>query len=496
MTRVRLGVRPGRPSDRVLLAVPVTDAFAAPATAPGTDAGIGAEVTELLRKAPDFRGEPGEVLRVVTSVDGAPRHVLAVGVGAVPPTADALRTAAMAVGRAATDYRTVETTLAQLGADPAAAVRAVADGFLAGTYRYQPLSDRGGASDPPDLSLLLPAATSRRTDVRRALELARVSGEAIAWVRRLVDAPAGDLTPPVLAQAIRERAQHSGVRARVWTSQTLRARGFGGTLGVGSASANPPVVVELTMGPGRPRVGLAGKGITFDSGGLNLKRDGTEIRWMKSDMAAAASVAAAVCAAGSLGVDVGVRAVLPLAENMVGKGSIRPGDVVEHPDGRRTEVLDTDSEGRLVLADAIAYLTRAGVEEVVDVGTLTDGGGLGHLMWGCWGNDRALVDALVAAGQSSGDPGWALPLRPEYRRLIGSDVADIVNVAWDVPDTAVLAATYLSTFADGVRWAHIDNGSTAYLESALEPWPRGGTGSPTRALLEFLLSRASGGGSA
>jgi leucyl aminopeptidase len=274
----------------------------------------------------------------------------------------------------------------------------------------------------------------------------------------------------------------------VWSAATLRARGFGATLGVGSGSAHPPVVVELTSGSGKPRIGLAGKGITFDAGGLNLKRDLTEIRWMKSDMAAAAAVAAAVCAAAELGSTTPVRAVLPLAENVVGERSIRPGDVVVHPDGRRTEVLDTDSEGRLVLADAIAYLARSGVEQVVDVGTLTDGGGLGPLLWGCWGNDPALVEALVASGSSAGDPGWALPLRSEYRRLLGSDVADVVNVAWDVPDGAQLAATYLSTFADGVRWAHVDNGSTAYLESAFDPWPKGATGSPTRALLAFLTS--------
>ncbi|MGA8246923.1 MAG: leucyl aminopeptidase, partial [Nocardioides sp.] len=188
-----------------------------------------------------------------------------------------------------------------------------------------------------------------------------------------------------------------------------------------------------------------------------------------------------------------VRAVLPLAENVVGERALRPGDVVAHPDGRRTEVLDTDSEGRLVLADAIAYLARSGVERVVDVGTLTDGGGLGPLLWGCWGNDPGLVDALVASGAAAGDPGWALPLRREYRRLLGSDVADVVNVAWDVPDGALMAATYLSTFADGVRWAHVDNGSTAYLESAFEPWPKGATGSPTRALLEFLTTMSDPG---
>jgi leucyl aminopeptidase len=458
---------------------------------------VDAGVIEVLRRAPGFEGRPGDTMPVVAAPRGAaaPRQLLAVGIGPAPPTDDALRTAAMAIGRAAPGYRTVETTLAQLGAEPAASVRAVVDGFLTGAYRYRRLTGQDHSLGGPDLSLLLPAPIARRTDVRRALERALVSGDATSWARLLVDTPAGDLTPQLLADAIRERARAAGVGMRVWSTQTLRARGFGGTLGVGSGSVNPPIVVELTLGGGRPRLGLAGKGITFDAGGLNLKQDPAEIRWMKSDMAGAAAVAAAVCAAGALGADCAVRAILPLAENLVGERALRPGDVVVHPDGRRTEVIDTDSEGRLVLADAIAYLARSGIEEVVDVGTLTDGGGVGHLLWGCWGNDAGLVAAVSASGEVSGDPGWALPLLPAYRALLGSDVADAGNVAREVPDGGQLAATFLSMFADGVRWVHIDNGSTAYLDSALDPWPRGATGSPTRALLELLLSRSSGGGS-
>ena len=487
MTRLRLVTAPGRASADVLHAVPVTEAFELPGAAGPELQGV----IEVLRRTPGFAGRPGETGHVVAPAAGSagPRPVLAIGVGSSSPSVDDLRTAAAALGRAAAGYRRVETTLAQLSPDPAAGVRAVAEGYLAGSYVYRsPSRAAAGPDVAADLWLLLPPAATRRTGVRRAVEVARVSGEAVAWVRRLVDAPPDEVTPQVLAELVRERAREAGVRARVWTGATLRSRGFGATLGVGSGSAHPPVVVELTSGSGRPRLGLTGKGITFDAGGLNLKRDPAEIRWMKSDMAGAAAVAAAVCGASALGSSAAVRAVLPLAENVIGERALRPGDVVAHPDGRRTEVLDTDSEGRLVLADAIAYLARSGVERVVDVGTLTDGGGLGPLLWGCWGNDPGLVDALVASGAAAGDPGWALPLRREYRRLLGSDVADIVNVAWDVPDGALMAATYLSTFADGVRWAHVDNGSTAYLETAFEPWPKGATGSPTRALLEYLTT--------
>jgi len=477
-------------ADDDLLVVPFTDEGEPAAAGDDADDRVASVVARLLRRTQGFSGAPGDAMHAVAPTgSGHARPVLAVGVGASPISDDSLRTAARAVGRAAGGFRTVHTTLAQLGPDPARAVRAVTDGFLSGAYRLHSRADRPGASAGPDLCLLLPAAVTRRADVRRALAVALAIGDATTWVRRQVETPAGQLTPQAFARAIREEARRAGVTVRVWSPATLRTRGFGATVGVGSGSVHPPTVVELTSGTGRPQIGLAGKGITFDSGGLNLKRDPTEIRWMKSDMAAAAAVAAAVCAATSLGCDVNVRAVLPLAENAVSERSMRPGDVVTHPDGRTTEVLDTDSEGRLVLADAISYLARSGVEEVIDVGTLTDGGGVGHLMWGCWGNDRGLVDALVSVGESSGDQGWALPLRDEYRGLLASDIADVTNVARDVPDSGQMAATYLSTFADGVRWAHIDNGSTAYLDAPLDPWPRGATGSPTAALVDFLLSR-------
>ena len=484
MTRVRLVSRLGRASADDIIGVAFTDQYEQLTGESGSL--LDSSVVDALRAMPDFRGAPGDMAPLVASVGaGAPRQVLAVGVGSLPASAESLRMAAMALGRASGGSRRVTTTLVQAGADTATSTRAVTEGFLLGAYRFDPPSQERVV----ELSLLVPSAAMRRADVRRALRVAEVSGDATSWVRSLVDTPAGDLTPQNLADAIRSRASTVGVKARVWSVRNLQSRQFGGTLGVGSGSAHPPAVVELTWGSGRPRLGLTGKGVTFDSGGLNLKRDPTEIRWMKSDMAGAAAVAGAVCAAASLEVPGSVRAVLPLAENVISERSLRPGDVVTHPDQRRTEVLDTDSEGRLLLADAIAYLSRSGVDEVIDVGTLTDAGGLGHLLWGCFGNDHTLVDQLLTAGHASGDPGWAFPLPAEYRRLMTSDVGDVANVSREVPDSAMQAASYLSTFADGVRWVHIDNGSNAYLDSPLEPWPRGATGSPTRALLEFLLTR-------
>ncbi|MGH8962847.1 MAG: leucyl aminopeptidase family protein [Jatrophihabitantaceae bacterium] len=454
---------------------------------------FGVDLLGAAGRDPGFRGEVGDLAAVLSGSDRQP-VLLAVGLGAPDAVdADRLRLAAMALARAARGYRRLATTLAQEGIDRGRSVRAVVEGLLLGSYRYpRPGSVDARERAPEAITLLLGREDKARSPMlREGLRLGLAAGNASSWVRELVERPAAELTPAELAEEIRSRAAAHGASARVWSARTMTARGFGATLAVGAGSPNRPAVVELVhRGAGGPPIALAGKGITFDSGGINLKRDPAEIGWMKSDMAGAAAVAGAVCAAAALGGRRPVRAILPLAENMPGTGAMRPGDVVRHPDGRTTEVVDTDSEGRLVLADAIAYLAAARPAALIDVGTLTDGGGVGHLLWGAWTNAPDLLRELLDAGEVAGEPGWHLPLRPQYRTLLASPVADLSNCARDVADTGQMAATYLSTFADGVPWVHIDNGSTAYLDGDLAPWTRGATGSPVRALLELLLREA------
>jgi leucyl aminopeptidase len=411
----------------------------------------------------------------------------------------------MHAGRALRGYRRL--TVALVGAsEPAAAadrVRAIVEGFGLGCYQ-PPYSGARAATwqdaSVPALRVLLPGGLARAAAVRAAVERGSVAAQTADWVRGLVETPGGALTPDDLAQVLSSRARAAGVAASVWTDRQLRERGFGGVVGVGQGSVHPPRVVELTLGldsrpAARPGVlGLTGKGITFDSGGINIKKDPAEIAWMKSDMAGAAAVAGAVVAAGRLGLDTGVRAILPLAENMPGGRAIRPGDVLRHPGGRTSEVTDTDCEGRLVLADAVAYL--AGLPRsrrpagIIDVGTLTDAGGVGPALWAAMATDDALMGALLAAGERAGEPGWRLPLVPAYAALMRSTVADLANCSRQAPDSAVLAATYLRTFAGDVPWVHVDNGSSAYLEHEAGGWPEGATGSPGRALLGLLEDRA------
>lgn len=438
----------------------------------------GLDLVDLVSAEPGFTGSAGQVLRVVAVADR--RCVLRiVGLGEEPTTAD-LRRAAM---RCPADPASV--SLLALESPDAAAVGPVLEGHVLGGWRYAEEAD-------PDLTLVVDDPAGSAEAAARADRIA----VATNWVRRLVEMPPNLLTPEEFAARIRRFAAEQApglVEVAEWDAAVLAERGFGGTLGVAAAQPSGARVVELRAAgaAGAPRTALAGKGITFDAGGIDLKRDPAEIAWMKSDMAAAAAVAAAVVTAAALGSARSIHAVLPITENMPGSRAQRPGDVVRHPDGRRTEVVDTDSEGRLVLADAIAWLAATDADEIVDVGTLTDSGALGTGYWGCWSTSADLAGALVAAGERSGDRGWLLPLHDAYADLLESRVADAANAPLDAADTGVVAATFLRPFAADVPWAHIDNGSGAWLERPSGEWPAGPTGTPVRALIEYLTSSIS-----
>lgn len=319
----------------------------------------------------------------------------------------------------------------------------------------------------------------------------RRSADAVRWVRELVELPPNLLGPAELAQRIAEYCgENAAVEVEIWDAVRLRRSDFGAVLAVGGGSARPPLVAHLKLvgDPALPSIGLVGKGIAFDSGGLNLKRDAGEMAWMKSDMAAAVTVAAAVrLAADERGTAPGptIEAILPLCDNAVSGTSARPGDVVRHPGGETTEIVDTDCEGRLVLADGLSWLREAGHDALIDVGTLTDGGA-GFRRTGIWSNDEGLAARAVAAGERVADPAWVLPLPYGEDDALESRVADARNAPLDRPDTGRHAAAYLSRFAGDAAWAHLDIGGTAYLEFPIAGFGEGPTGAGALALAELL----------
>ena len=484
-----------------LLAVPFFEGPRGPEPGPGAAEAarvIGADLAGLLDRQ-GFGGRPGDAATFLLP-GGGQRQIVAVGAGpAGEASASTARDAAQRLAALAAGSVHAATTLGLLGPDRAASVRAAAEGFLLGSYRVPRTGSRpvaGQQPAPPETLTLLTGdagGAAAPADLRDALARGLATGQMAGWVRDLVHTPAGVATPEMLAETIAARAAEHGAAARIWTAGELAREGFGGVVGVGQGSRNSPRLVEVThAGPGGRQWAFAGKGITFDSGGLNLKRDPAEISWMRSDMAGGAAVAAAVIAAARLALPVPAVAVVPLAENMPGGGALRPGDVLTHRGGRTSEVIDTDSEGRLVVADALGYLAERSPAALIDVATLTDAAGLGPALWAAMGTGQELMAGLLRAGEAAGEPGWQLPLPGGYRELLSSPAADVRNTPTHGPDSTVMAAMFLREFAGGIPWVHIDNGSTAWLEYGTGLWPEGATGSPARALLRFLEARPAG----
>jgi leucyl aminopeptidase len=327
----------------------------------------------------------------------------------------------------------------------------------------------------------------------RALALA-----GAGWLARaLSTVPANIKTPEWLAGEARRAAEEAGLEAEVWDEHRLAEDGFGGILGVGAGSVSPPRFVRLHYRPehGRkarkaPHVVLVGKGITFDSGGLNIK-PGESMVNMKRDMTGAAVVLAVMAALADVGCPVRVTGLLCITENSIGAASMRPGDVLRHYGGRPTEVVNTDAEGRLVLADGLAWaVDHLEPDVVVDVATLTGAikVALGLQTGGLFATDDVLADRLLRAGDDAGEPLWRMPLAEEYADRLTSKVADAINS----PTTAqaITAALFLRPFTGGLPWAHLDIASVGDAVEDRFEWTAGPTGFGARLLLRWLGSPA------
>jgi leucyl aminopeptidase len=468
--------------------------FEGPEPGPGVRDVRGVDLLGLYRAA-GHKGKRGESLVVPnTGIEGlAAQAVLLLGVGKRANAGpDACRRAIGRVAGQLAKRKRIATTLPQIaGRAFEDAVQATVEGLLLGSYRF----DRYKSSSERPLIEEVVVLGGQRADARRArsaLERGRVVAESQAWARDLVNTPAIDLPPAQLAKEAEAMAKQVGLVSKVWNEAELKKGGFGGILGVGQGSVNPPRLIELRYeGGGRQApIALTGKGIAFDSGGLSIK-DATGMETMKCDMSGAASILATLRAIAILKARVNVVAAIPSSENMPSGSAIRPGDVLRHRNGKTSEVLNTDAEGRLVLADALAYLAESKPKAIIDTATLTGACmvALGEELWGAMGNDKRLVKEVLWAGEAAGEPGWELPLYEPYRKLIDSEVADIKNVGkrWG---GAITAGLFLREFVGGVPWVHVDIAGPAFAERAGDYWPKGATGVPVRMLVRYLLSQA------
>ncbi len=373
------------------------------------------------------------------------------------------------------------------------AVGALVQGAVLGIYNYNELktSDRDGPRDGfggNDDSLWVYCPGGARVP-QGLIDRARLIAEATNEARRLADAPSNMMTPSIFTDTVSARARKEGLKVRVLEKTVLERMGWGAFLGVARGSHEPPkvLVLEYSGAKGPGKYAIVGKGITFDSGGISIKPS-SGMEDMKFDMAGAAAVAMTTILAARLGMPVNIVGIMPLTENMPGGRAQKPGDVVRTLSGKTVEIISTDAEGRMILADALAYAVSTYTPEaVIDLATLTGACvvALGSEASGIMGTDDGLVGALIDAGEDSGDRLWRLPLWDEYKDLLKSDVADIKNAGSRWAGT-IQGGIFLKEFVHDATWAHIDIAGTAYLDKPKPYFRKGATGAGVRLLTEFF----------
>jgi leucyl aminopeptidase len=442
-------------------------------------------------------GKPEELTKIPTGGRLATPVVVAVGLGADPGTAqdpaerlsylERLRRAAGAATRELTSGRARRIAVALPAGEPDEA-EAVTLGALLGGYAFRRYRTTGV---PGDSEVIV--YTARDAAAGRA----RILAEAMTLVRDLINTAPADMVPADLAAVAEQTAGASGLGVLVLDENELAKEEYGGILAVGMGSAHPPRLVRLeyTHPEATSTVVFAGKGITFDSGGLSLKPP-KAMETMKADMSGAAAVLGALQAIAALGPVVNVVGYLPLAENMPGGGAQRPSDVITIYGGKTVEVLNTDAEGRLVLADALARSGADAPALLVDVATLTGAAtvALGNRTSGVMATDESLAAQVSESAKRAGEAMWPMPLPEDLRKGLDSSVADIANVSADRAGGMLTAGLFLREFVpDGVRWAHLDIAGPAFNDGGAYGYtPKGGTGAAVRTLVQVALDVADG----
>lgn len=441
-------------------------------------------------------GAADEVRRLPAAGRIAAKTVVLTGVGAldaVAPDAETLRRAAGAALRELTGATSVAVALP---AEDAEQVAAVAEGALFGAYaytRYRSADAADAAAPAAEITVLTPRARDKA--VTKAVARAEVLAAAVHGVRDLVNAAPNDLYPAAFADAAKAAVKDTGakgVKVTVLDEKALAAGGYGGILGVGQGSARPPRLVKVSYSPSRPaaKVALVGKGITFDSGGISIK-PAAGMDAMKSDMAGAAAVLHTVLAAARLELPVAVTGWLCLAENMPSGTAQRPSDVLTIRGGKTVEVLNTDAEGRLVMADGLVAAVEEKPDVVLDIATLTGAQlvALGPRVSAVMGDDATRTEVVDAAG-AAGEAFWPMPLPADLRAGLKSKVADIANIG-DRFGGMLTAGLFLQEFVGSTPWAHLDIAGPAFNEKAPFGYtPAGGTGVGVRTLLALIEARA------
>ncbi len=480
------------------LVVNLFEGVSAPGGATGAvDRVLGGILSDLIVRR-SITGKMGEHALVHTMGRLPVRSVLMVGLGKKETfSPEAVRTATAVALRAlrAGGARQVGSIVhggGSGGLDPAVAAQAVTEGALLGLYRFQRYKKGENGAGEIETLVLLEKERTHLSALAEGVRRGQIVAEATNLARDLVNEPANSLTPRVFAAKAQEVARALTLQCEILTEKEMKTHGMGALLGVAQGSAEPPRLIALTyrgaLRATSPVLGLVGKGITFDSGGISIKpSEGMEA--MKGDMAGGAAAVAAIKAIAELKLPVSVVAVIPVTENLPSGTAQRPGDIVRAMNGTTIEVINTDAEGRLILADALCYARKLGATHLVDIATLTGACvvALGAVRTGAFATDRDLLERVKRASEAAGEKIWELPLDEEYEEQIKSDFADIKNVGGRKAG-AITAARFLTHFVDTTPWVHLDIAGTSDTDKEKGYSPKGATGVMVRTLVELARS--------
>ncbi|MHB1296497.1 MAG: leucyl aminopeptidase [Anaerolineae bacterium] len=469
------------------------------ASTAAVDRALGGVITELVQSK-DLTGKAEQVTVFYTRGALPARRVMVVGLGELDSlNLEVVRRASAAAARAVrklhvTRFHSLVHGVDEAGLDPRLAAQAVVEGAILGSYTFDVHKTVSAELDPAIEAVTLVAPTeSSMTAVVEGGQAGRIIAECACQARDLSNEPANFMTPTLLAQRAEEVAQRFGLAFQVLSKDEMTALGMGSLLGVARGSDEPAKFIILEHRADLKAQGtyvVVGKGITFDSGGISLKpSDGME--GMKYDMSGAAVALCTLQAVAALKIPLHVVGLIPATENLPSGHALKPGDVLTAMNGLTIEIISTDAEGRLILADALAYAQRYQPKAVVDLATLTGGCvvALGHLTAGLMGNEGSLLHAIQVAAEATGEPVWQFPMYEGYGELIKSDVADVKNSGGRGAST-IQGGMFLAKFAGEYPWAHIDIAGTASAEKTEGYQVKGSTGFGVRLLVQWLRDLA------
>lgn len=432
-----------------------------------------------------FKGKAGEVASLRASDGEASRRFLVVGLGKKKGfTADCQRKAAAGLFGAA------KTRFKSIWFHAPGDLQAAAEGMILAAYSFdkykEPCKDR-----KLETAVLLTQKAGEKNKAQAAFDRAAVTAEAVCWVRDLVNDGPSDQSPEALMKTAKKEIG-GGITLKVIDKKEAQKLGMGSFLAVGRGSSEPPYMLHFTYKPkgkAKKKIALVGKGVVFDSGGLSLK-PAASMETMKCDMAGAATVLGVMRALPKLGVKAEVHGITPLTYNMPGCDAIKPGDVVKASNGKTVEILNTDAEGRLILADALVYASKLKFDLIVDFATLTGAAvvALGNDVTAAMTNDRAALQKLLAVAKKTQELVWELPLVEGYKKQIKSKVADLKNIGNRGEAGTITAGLFLQEFVDAKSWIHLDIAGPAWTDGGSEYCQPGGTGAMVRTVLEYLTA--------